>query len=340
VTLGRELFIALLLPGLAGASEPSLLNLVMPDARVVCEIDVASILASPAGQAIQDQLAKVQPQVPSPIPVSPADIARYVQAAVIAVGVGPGKDPPTLVIVRGSLDAAHLGPMKAFNGGVTEFEGVRLMESAKDGNSLIAFLDGGITLFGSPAEVKAAIRRWRQGVVPPPALLQKLNDYGARYDVWVATFGTLPAMPVQLSGAPKKVDLLEHLAAFSGGARFSPDFDLTVEIVGRTEKDAEAISDVMHMVRGVIRAAGKESHMENLKLESDGKRFLLSLHVPEKDVLAALQQRKTAAAAAPAPVVPLRKVPAEVPASGAPALGTIRVQSSPSDMGTVVLPTK
>src|ERR1039457_6732706 len=40
------------LPGLAAAADPEMMNLVMPDASVVMEVNIAKIMASPIGSAM------------------------------------------------------------------------------------------------------------------------------------------------------------------------------------------------------------------------------------------------------------------------------------------------
>jgi hypothetical protein len=57
VAISRKLFAFLaLLPYFAAAAEPALIDLVMPDARMVAGIDVGKILASPIGQTLKGQI--------------------------------------------------------------------------------------------------------------------------------------------------------------------------------------------------------------------------------------------------------------------------------------------
>jgi hypothetical protein len=107
------------LPGLAAAADPEMMNLVMPDASVVMEVNIAKIMASPIGSAMGEavhqgiakqlkvELTKAKPQFQEQIAgLSNIDWSREVRDIVIAGG--PGKPAPTLIIVRTSLDPARI----------------------------------------------------------------------------------------------------------------------------------------------------------------------------------------------------------------------------------------
>jgi len=118
----RTVFVfAAFLPGLAAAADPAMLELVMPDARAVTEIDLDRIVASPIGQAVsaqlKSQLDNMEADWQQPLAsFNGLDWSHYAQEVVIASVGGPGKDSPTLVIVRGLLDPAWIESLNAFRG--------------------------------------------------------------------------------------------------------------------------------------------------------------------------------------------------------------------------------
>jgi hypothetical protein len=77
--------------------------------------------------------------------------------------------------------------------------------------------------------------------------------------------------------------------------------------------------------------------LEDLNFKVDGKRISLALQVPEQQVRTALQQRQVGQMTRTR-----RSAGARPPDIGSglpePPSGTIRVQSSPADMGTVLVP--
>ena len=350
------------LPGLAAAADPEMMNLVMPDASVVMEVNIAKIMASPIGSAMGEavhqgiakqlkvELTKAKPQFQEQIAgLSNIDWSREVRDIVIASG--PGKPAPMLTIVRTSLDPARIQALAEFTGDATEYEGVRILASSKPGNGVIAFLDNSIVVIGQMTDVKPAIRRRSQHTALPAALAAQVAKY-SRYDIWLAATGTLAgplAGPATGSTAgAKAAQYLAKLAGFNGGLRFSPDFELSADIEARTEKHAAEMAEGLHWLTTTVQTQAKSagqggSGLEALKCQVNGKRILLSLHVPEERIRAGLQQMRAAkaiqavAAARPAPLAP-PSTGLPPPSSGLPPPppGTIRVQSS--DMGTVLIP--
>jgi len=349
------------LSGLAAAADPEMMNLVMPDATMVMEINLAKIMASPIGSAMGEamhqgmakqlnvELTKAKPQFREQIAaLSNIDWSGQVQDVVIASATG--KQPAALAIVRTSLDAARLRALLTFAAERTEYEGVPILASAQSGGGVVAFLDNSIVLIGQMGDVKSAISRRSQHAALPAALAAQVAQYSS-YDIWAAStgaFGKPLARPAAESGADATLaEYIAKVAGFHGGVRLKPDFDLSADVEMRTEKDAAEMADGLRWLTSAVQSqaktAGKRgSGPEGLKYHVTGKRIVLSLHVPEEQIRAGLQQMRTAqasqmAAARQARVAPPSTVVA-LPSSGLPPPppGTIRVQSS--DMGTVLIP--
>jgi hypothetical protein len=202
---------------------------------------------------------------------------------------------------------------------------------------------------GQMHEVKAAIHRRGQPAALPAALAAQVRKYSGDA-IWVASTEVMTG-PLALPAAAKSpaaapiVSFIEKVSGFNGGLRFSPDFDLSADLEARTEKGAGELAEGMRWLTDMAQShsgtPGQPGRgLEGFKFRLNGKHILLSLHVPEAQVLAGVQQMRaaqgaqTAAAARQAPTA----VQPPPPSSGLPPVpaGTIRVQSS--DMGTVLLP--
>jgi len=342
------------LSGLGAAADPEMMSLVMPDASVIIEVNVAKIMASPIGSAMEEavqqgiakqlkvELAKAQPQFQEQMDgLSRIDWSREVQDIVIATG--PGKPSPVLIIVRSSLDPARLQALKAF-GDATEYEGVPVLASSKPSDGVIAFLNNSIMAIGPMRDVQAAIRRRGRHTALPAGLAAQVAKY-SRDDIWlVSTQWLTKPLAGPLTASPagaKAAQFIEKVAGFNGGLRFSPDFELSADVLARTEKNAAEMAEGLRWLTGMIQSQARNASqngrgLEGLKYQVKDKHILLSLHVPETQIRAGLQQMRearpveTPAAAKQAPQVE--------PSSGLPPppAGTIRVQSS--DMGTVLIP--
>ena len=338
----RSLFaVAAFLPGVAGAADPAMLELIMPDARVVMEVNLDHIVASPLGQAMSPQmkadLLSLRTSAQDSLPgLGTLDWSRYAREVVFAAGApdGPGKPLPSLIIVRGLLDPALIESLNTFSGVKSSYLGIPILSSA-NGNSAVAFLDGSIAVIGQSSDVKAAIRRRGQNTPPSPVLAEGLARYEGQCDAWLVSAGSLAA-PAKTPIASLK--WLERLDSFTGGVRFGPDFELSAEMRARNEKDVAGMAGELRWFAGVVQTQEKTAlSLEDMNFQVEGTRLSLSLQVPEQEIRAALQQRDSGSH----PRTP-RTAAVRPPDTGnglpEPPSGTIRVQSSPADMGTVLLP--
>jgi hypothetical protein len=357
VTLWRNLLALTALPGLVAAADPEMMNLVMPDAAMVMEFNIGKIMASPIGSAMREavhkgiatqlkgELAKAKPRFQEQIAVlGNIDWSQEVQDIVIAGG--PGKHPPTLIVARSSFGPARIQALKAFTGGPIEYEGVPMLASAKPGDGVIAFLDNSIVVIGQMTDVEAAIRRRSQHTALPQALAAQVRKY-SQDDIWVASTEilTAPVIPPSVTKSPAGAEMtqfIEKVAGLNGGLRFSPDFDFSADLEARTEKGAAEIAEGLRSLTGMLQLQAKNAGqggrgLQGFKYQVNGKHILLSVHVPEGQMRAGLQQIRAAHAGQTA-VAARQPAPAAAPASGLPAppAGTMRVQSS--DMGTVLIP--
>ena len=348
------------LPCLVAAADPEMMNLVMPDASVVMEINIAKIMASPIGLAMgeaihqgiakqpQADLAKAKPEFQEQIAlIGNIDWSREVRD--ILVAGGNTKSSPMLMIVRSSLDPARIRALQAFTGEMADYEGVPILASSKPGNGVIAFLDNGIVVIGQMSDVKSAIGRRNQPAVLPAALTAEVAKYSG-YDIWAATTGAFPA-PAPLAGpaakspaAAEAVQYLAKVAGFNGGLRLSPDFELAADIEARTEKAAAEMAEGLRWLTSTVKSQAKNagqagSGLEGLKYQVNGKRILLSLHVPEEQIRAGLRQMRTMQPVQTGQKAAARQTPTAAPSRGLPPppAGTMRVQSS--EMGTVLIQT-
>ena len=175
---------ASLLSALAGslpAADPSLLKLVMPDAKAMSDVNVAQAKLTPFGQFALGQLAN-----------------EDIQKLIAQTGFDPKKDltevlcatngePNTgLALATGNFDPVKIEKLAAKDGAVTDtYQGVTLLEDPKQGNA-VAFLNSGLMAAGDIANVKAAIGRL-SAPTALPALMDEINMLSNRFDAWALT---------------------------------------------------------------------------------------------------------------------------------------------------------
>jgi hypothetical protein len=275
------------------AADPTLLGLVMPDAKILTGISVDQAQASPFGQYV---LAKTQFNDPAFLKFvndtgfDPRHDLHEILAATT------GDESNSIVLGRGSFQPAKIAAAAAAHGGaVTKYRGFDLIVTDQTGTSAMVFLDPSIGLFGNQAAVQATIDRRVSGTVFSGPLAQKAQTVSAANSAW---FVTLTPLSDFLAG--KAVDpnmnsmmqsnLLQAVQQASGGLTFgSTSVTLNGEAVTRSDKDAQALNDVLKflisMIQGNSQQAGVPPTVATLansvQISTNGATLNLTLSLPE-----------------------------------------------------------
>src|SRR5690349_18655249 len=85
---------------IAHATDPRLLSLVMPDARVAFGIDISRMRSSPFSQSVSSGIHEAEPEMRKLMEAAGFDPLRDLQELLV-VSTGAPKDPPVLMIARG-----------------------------------------------------------------------------------------------------------------------------------------------------------------------------------------------------------------------------------------------
>jgi hypothetical protein len=329
--------IALLALGsVALAGEPALLDLAMPETKIVFGINIARIVASPLGQSVASQLESSNPDIAKMVKSSGFDPTRDLQEILIAA-VGGDKDAPGIALVRGNFDAARIEALAQGQGAKTvEYQGVKIyVDPPKGIKGAVAFLDGTTMLAGSMEEVQKAIARRQGGGGLEAKLAAKVGALRDNYDAWgisaVPVTSLAATVPNDSARGMMQGDVFKSIETFSGGVKVTKDLDLSVEVATHTEKDAAALGDVVRFLAGMLKLDEKNQKgvAANFAMTVEGNAVKLSVNVPEAELrkqMQAFQAGLKKGGNTPAPMLP--KAPA----------GGVVIQSSPKDMGTVVIP--
>jgi hypothetical protein len=205
------------------AADPTLVGLVMPDAKILTGIQVDRSQASPFGQYV---LAKTQFNDPGFLKFvadTGFDPRNDLREIVAATG---GTEQNSIVLGRGAFQAAKIvAAAQAGGGSVTKYKGVDIILTDKSGNSAIAFLDGSIGLFGNLAAVQATIDRRASGAVFNGALAQKAQSVSATNHAWFVTLTPLSEFLAGKTGESQvntmmQSNLLQAVQSASGGLTY------------------------------------------------------------------------------------------------------------------------
>jgi len=316
------------------AADPALLDLVMPDARVLAGVNVERILSSPFGKEIGSQIQTGSPELRQVLEQTGFNPTRDLKELLVA-STGEGPRPPSLFLVRGSFDAAKFGSRIAGPRATTEnYEGVQIMINAPQSGSSIAFPDNTLLIGGDLAEVRAAIHRRAHHTVLEARLASQIATLSARYDIWGISNVSLTELAARArkSNLQQLGDILQSIQRISGGVRFSPDVELAADVLTRNEKDAAGVRDALSFFSGLV-AANQQNPSglkpDAFKLSVDGRMVRIALTIPEEDLKKAYQMQMARMRAKAKPAAPASPRVADD--------GGLMIQSSDKDMGTVAV---
>ncbi len=300
----------LLIAGIASAVDSGLLNLVMPDAKVVGGIDVEQSKNTPFGQYVLSQVQEDN-GFKKFVDATGFDPRRDLRELLMASN-DTQKHSSGLVLARGFFDKAKiLEHVKASGGTVTTYKGVDVISPKEHGqeHGAIAFLDSATALAGDLAMVQAAIDRRSASGGLDPSLLGKINDVSRKNDAWFVSKAPLPPgashMPAPSGAGQLGVQALQGIEQTSGGIKFGNNVLISVEAITRSDKDASALADVIRFLAGLVQMNQNGDQnlaalLSTLDLKTDANTVKMSLSVPESQLEQMMKPkprvRKTAAA--------------------------------------------
>jgi hypothetical protein len=369
----------LLLTPFAGAADPALLELIMPDARVVVSIDIARIRSSPLSSSFTNGVQNANPELQKLMDAAGFDPMRDLQEILFA-SPGIGKNPPALVVARGTFDTAKLRAFAESAGSkIADFGGVPMLSDPEKDSGAFALLDN-IILAGNPEQVKAAIKRRGRGMILNTEMAMRVTTRAKRYDAWLVSIAPLATLADQIPQDTKidgltSTEMLRAIEQFSFGVSMNSDLTMAADVVMSNAKAAGEVADTLQMLMGTLQKKSQDqpsvmAALKNVSFGLDGTVVHLGFSVPAAEVERAMRdamnpKTKTAGplTASRQPVgdltpviqqaqrpqaVPMAQAMAAQPATPAvsgsvirsariPANGEILVQSSPKDMGTVVI---
>jgi len=333
-TLRKVLSFSLVFSAVSWAADPSLLNLVMPDARVLVGVNVERILSSQIGKEIGSQIQQRAPDLQQTLQKTGFDPTRDLKEVLVAT-TGKGQNGPALFLIRGYFDAAKLSAAAASTGLTPQwYEGVQIMDSPSQSKGAFAFLDGDIAVGGDLDQVKAAIERRKHHTALSVDLASQVSSLSDRYDIWVISMAPLSEITAGAGNPQMKQasDLAKCIQQVSGGVKFSADLELAAELMTHSETEAAQLRDALQFFSGFVTANPQNPSgldPKALKLTADRKTVRIAVLVTGAQLKKAYEAQMARLNHAGMPAA-VRKPPAQETG--------LTIQSSERDMGTVVLP--
>lgn len=284
------------------ATDPNLLRLVMPDAKVVAGLQVTQTKNSAFGQFVLSHMQVEDDAFKKFMAQTGFDPRRDLSEIVMASNWEQATPQSRwLVVARGNFNRSAITTAALANGGATtSFQGVEILTYAppvpQENQNGIAFFDASNAVMGDIASVKAAIQRQKSNAATPANLLAKIRPLSAKNDFWFVTLVPISefagAMPNANLSSAMKGNLLAAVHEASGGIRFGDTVNISGEAVTRSDKDAQALVDVFKFVAGMVQTNRANDPAVNqvatlldaLDLQTKDNVMTLSLAIPEKQL--------------------------------------------------------
>src|SRR5580658_8494055 len=314
MTKSFRLAVLLALPVGAFAADPSLLQAVIPDAQVVAGLQVDSAKSSLFGQYVLSHLSVNDTKLEQFASETGFDPRHDVSEVVVASNWKQNSaDNHWIVAAHGTFNIPKITATAQANGGaIVPYQGVnivtRLANSDAQVDTVLAFLDSSTALVGDPTSVRAAIDRKTTNTPIDSSVLTKAQAISSGKDFWFVTLVPLSnfssSIPDANLSSAMQGNLLAAINQVSGGIRFGDTVTISAEAVTRSEKDAQALVDVVKFFAGLVQlnrqkdpAAGQVATLlDTLKTTTAGNITNISLAIPE----AQLEQLLNSAHRAPA----------------------------------------
>ncbi len=288
----------LLVPATLCAADAGLLRLVMPDAKVIAGLQVDRTRDSAFGQFVLSHMQLSDASFQKLIAETGFDPRRDVTELMIASNwESSSPESRWLVLAKGAFDLQKIQTAAQANGAATtNFQGAAIYSysgsTGPDSDSAITFLDASSAVMGDMTSVKAALTRQRSSAPASSDLLKKVGPISAKNDFWFVTLVPLSefaaAMPNQNLSSAMQGNVLNGINQASGGIRFGDTVTISAEAITRSDKDAQALVDVVKFVASMLQlnrqdnaTAGQVSSLlDTLDTKTTGNVMSMSLAIP------------------------------------------------------------
>jgi len=276
------------LPGV----DPGLLNLVMPDAKVLSGIQVDQSLASPFGRYVLSQMQPNDPGFLQFITATGFDPTKNLTQILMATGASVDQNN-VLVLGRGTFVPTQIASAAIAQGGsVTTYNGVSLITGPGNAsNTSLAFPDNSTATIGSVAMVEAAIDRYQSKATYSGNLAAPALAVSTANSAWFATETPLSDfLSGKVSGQLGSVsqnNLFQAITAASGGITFgASSVTVTGDAVTTSAQNAQALVDVLKFLVSMVQSNANNQAVNTVAnaatFTANGATTHMSLSLPEQ----------------------------------------------------------
>ena len=251
--------------GVLSAADPQLLNLVMPDAKVLAGVNVEQAKGTQFGQFVLNQLQTQDADLQKLATLTGFDPRRDVRELLVASTGVQGNTG--LALAKGQFDISKITALAILHGVISEsYNGVNILTEPKKLQGL-AFLDANTVVAGDIASVKGAIDRTKTMQSLPPAVAVKVNQWSNSQDAWgITTVPPSSLVPPMKDAQPNPMlNAAQNVQSAAGGVKFGANVVFSGEAQCDTVQNATTLSDVFKLLVNLAQMqAGQDATAQQL----------------------------------------------------------------------------
>lgn len=295
--MARVLCLLLVLAVVAPAADSTLLNLAMPEARVVAGINLANARNSPFGQYVLGRLSASEPQdFRNFVGATGFDPRRDLNDILFASPGGSG-NAHKLVLARGAFDRGRLIALAKTTGAdISAYNGVEIItvgpkSAAEHGRPVmvLAFPQDSVAAAGDLESVRAVIDRGQGGPGLSAELTAKVNVLSGAQDAWFVSVVPVSELAGRLPDAAGalKGDALKSIQQASGGVKFDQVINVSTELVALTAQDATSLADAVRLLASLAtlhqqpQNQALQAVLNTLTVKAEANSVKVGLAIPE-----------------------------------------------------------
>lgn len=290
----------LVFSGALPAANSQLLSLVMPDVKVLADVNVTQAKGSPFGQYVLSQIsANDAAGLQEIISQTGFDPTQDVSELLVASNATPPGSHVGLAAATGTFNVSSITAFAIGKGSITECYGGTVSGTACNGGVTIledpqqthgvAFLNGSLVVTGDLADVKAAIDRSKNPPVLPTSLTNQVSQLSMEYDAWGLTTVAPSSLgkQVQTPGGGNLQNAMQTVQAVSGGVKFGSTVNFGAQLQSDSAQDATSLAGVIQFMANMVQLHAAQQNpqaaaaLQSLTATAQGNTVTVGLSVPE-----------------------------------------------------------
>jgi len=286
------------------AVDSQLLNLVMPDAKLLAGVNVDQAKGSALGQFVLAEFQAHDQHFREITEQTGFDPTRDLHEVLLASN-GAQSHATGLALARGTFDISRINTAAQSGGAHAEiYKGVTILEDPK-GQHGYAFLNPTLAVAGDLASLKGAIDRQTVPAPLPAALIVKVNRLSTTEDAWGISEVPPPVQGIPTpNGAPISPTVFQNIKEASGGVKFGDDVVATSELQADTAANATALANVLQFLVNLAQLQAQKDPqaaalLKPLMVKTTGDRVEISWSIPEAEAEKIIQTKTKAQAPVP-----------------------------------------